>query len=407
VTYANTDPWPVLAKGAGRSLELIDPNGDQSDPANWQASAAGGSPGQVNSVPTVPIVRINEVMAANIAAVSNAWGFSDWVELYNSGGEPVDLAGWILSRDGGRQSLIFPDKTTLAAGGYLVVWCDGLTGFPGLHAGFSLERQGGTLALYDRTSNRVDVLSYGPQLPDYSLGRGTSAAKAWQLNQPTPGADNQPLAIPLATNLILNEWMANPEPGSADWVELFNPSDVAPAVLTGVFLETSHALFQIKSPAFVAPRGYVRLWADEKPGGNHLDFKLPSVGGQINLYDGTGRLLDHIIYGTQAEGASEGRLPDGAATIVEFPNTPTPGSSNTLTVPLVLSVRSDSRTAGGFQFQISGQAGAEYHIIFSTDLVHWTPLGTVGPAGKLVEYTDALTTNSLTRFYRALVQPNP
>lgn len=45
-TYDDTAPWPEAADGEGPSLEVIDPEGNYSDPANWRASAfAKGSPG--------------------------------------------------------------------------------------------------------------------------------------------------------------------------------------------------------------------------------------------------------------------------------------------------------------------------------------------------------------------------
>jgi hypothetical protein len=44
--FDDTAPWPALADGEGRSLEIIDPLGDPSNPTNWRASSqVGGSPG--------------------------------------------------------------------------------------------------------------------------------------------------------------------------------------------------------------------------------------------------------------------------------------------------------------------------------------------------------------------------
>jgi hypothetical protein len=53
VTYSDTSPWPAAADGTGPSLEVIDPEGDLNDPANWRASQQnGGSPGN-NGEPAV------------------------------------------------------------------------------------------------------------------------------------------------------------------------------------------------------------------------------------------------------------------------------------------------------------------------------------------------------------------
>jgi len=43
-------------------------------------------------------IHINEIMSSNTASVADEDGeFSDWLELYNSGSTPVDLADWGLS----------------------------------------------------------------------------------------------------------------------------------------------------------------------------------------------------------------------------------------------------------------------------------------------------------------------
>jgi len=47
-SYDNLAPWPVEPDGLGPSLEVIDTEGNYSDPANWRASMVpGGTPGVV------------------------------------------------------------------------------------------------------------------------------------------------------------------------------------------------------------------------------------------------------------------------------------------------------------------------------------------------------------------------
>ena len=46
VTYSDEDGWPLSADGAGDSLELMDLDGDPSQPFRWRASEAeNGTPG--------------------------------------------------------------------------------------------------------------------------------------------------------------------------------------------------------------------------------------------------------------------------------------------------------------------------------------------------------------------------
>ena len=46
ISFGDIAPWPTAPDGNGPSLEIVDPAGNQGDPANWRASAfVGGSPG--------------------------------------------------------------------------------------------------------------------------------------------------------------------------------------------------------------------------------------------------------------------------------------------------------------------------------------------------------------------------
>ena len=71
--------------------------------------------------------------------------------------------------------------------------------------------------------------------------------------------------------------------------------------------------------------GYVQLLADELPGPNHLDFKLPAEGGAIMLYDAFGAEINRVTYGPQLDGISQGRLPDGGANSRELSRQRQPG----------------------------------------------------------------------------------
>ena len=134
----------------------------------------------------------------------------------------------------------------------------------------------------------------------------------------------------VAASLVVNEWLANSAPGGADWIELYNRSSDGPVALQGLYLGTSNTTFQIATPSFVPPGGFIQLFADEQPGANHLGFKLSSSGGTILLYDETGAELDRVVYAAQAPDLSEGRFPDGTMNVTNFPSSVSPGASNYL-----------------------------------------------------------------------------
>ncbi len=323
VNYSTTNGWPVPT--GGRSIEINDPSGDPDDPANWRLSASlNGTPGVISVPPAPNAVQINEVLAINAGVVTNGGAYPSWIELANNGASAVSLTGWSLSKNGNPGQYVFPGGVTIAAGGFVVVYCDDQTSAPGLHSGFSLSGQGEQLMLFDAQGNRADGFSFGQQVPDLSVGR---VGGYWQLTVPTSGAANRLAVVGQASSLVINEWLANSAPGQSDWLELYNPSSL-PMPLRGLYLGTSNALFELTAVSFLPPGGYLQLVADELPGATHLDFKLPAEGGAIILYDAFGAELSRVTYGPQLDGISEGRLPDGSGNIVSFPGSASPGTTN-------------------------------------------------------------------------------
>lgn len=327
VTYDDENGWATGADGGGFSLEMISPGGDPDDAANWRASSGqNGTPGSPNSAPPSSSIVLNEVMADNPSAVNHEGTFPDWIEIANTSDASINLSGWSLTDDGNPLKFVFPPGTIVPSNGFLVVWCDATTNTTsGLHSGFALGRNGDSVFLYDNAGIRVDAISFGPQAADYSIGR---LSGAWTLTTPTPAAANTAASLAPATAISINEWLADAAPGADDWVELYNSSATSPVSLRNMYLGTSNALFQMRSLSFIAPRGFVQLLADENDGADHLDFRLPGSAGAIVLYDNAGAELQRVTYGAQVQGISQGRLPDGTATIVTFPGSASPGASN-------------------------------------------------------------------------------
>jgi hypothetical protein len=328
VTYSDTAPWPRQADGAGSSLERVRFAGDPDDPASWQASPSpGGSPGMANAPEPVSEVVLNEVMAVNVSAVPRGTRFPDWIELHNRGSTSVDLAGWSLSDNADPRRFVFPPGTILDANGYLIVWCEESTGGDGLQTGFGLDRAGETIALYDPVGTRVDAVTFGPQVEDFTIGR-MGANRAWRLTEPTPGSPNESALVGSTEDLVLNEFLANSGVGESDWVELYNRNGERPVALTGLWVAIQGNQYQIRTLAFVGPGGFVRWIADGAAGPDHLGLRLPAGGGVLVLRDATGTELDRVEYGTQSESVSYGRLPDGSGGWMVFPGSSSPGASN-------------------------------------------------------------------------------
>jgi hypothetical protein len=136
-------------------------------------------------------VVINEFMASNGSVLSDENGdFSDWIELFNSGSDEIDLEGYFLS-DNIQQpgKWRFPQGSVIASNGYLIVWAD--TKNTGLHTSFSLSRQEEEIVLSDKDTLILDSLVFYDQIYNYSYGRSSGNNHEWgYFSLPTPGSAN-------------------------------------------------------------------------------------------------------------------------------------------------------------------------------------------------------------------------
>ena len=178
-----------------------------------------------------PGVRINEVLAKNIAAFDHFGTFPDAIELYNEGSTIADLSGLRLTDAiASPNKFTFPVGTTLAPGAYLVVIANNADGTAGFHTGFGLNQDGEGVFLFDKAANGgtlLDSVEFGLQLPDLSIGR-IGGGGEFVLSQPTLGTSNvaQPLGNP--HKLKINEWLASEFAVAAtDLVELLQSRVIA------------------------------------------------------------------------------------------------------------------------------------------------------------------------------------
>ncbi len=83
--------------------------------------------------PLLGDVVINEFMASNGTTIADEDGdFEDWIELHNSGNQPVDLAGWGLSDNPANPfKWQIPEGSVIAPGGHFLVFASGKDRIPG------------------------------------------------------------------------------------------------------------------------------------------------------------------------------------------------------------------------------------------------------------------------------------
>lgn len=147
----------------------------------------------------VPNLVINEILASNFATLADPDGvdeYDDWVEIYNAGSTPVDMARFYFSDSENpfddRIPKDAPDRTTIQPGGYLLFWADSDTEQGANHLKFKLSVDGEVLSLYYKDGRLIDSHTFGVQSTDVSEGRSTDGADSWKkFNTPTPGSTNQ------------------------------------------------------------------------------------------------------------------------------------------------------------------------------------------------------------------------
>lgn len=135
-------------------------------------------------------VLINEVMASNASSDPDNVNNSDWIELYNTSANSIDMGGYSLSDDAKNPSMWqFPSGTVIAAHGYLIVYADDLG--KDLHTNFKLSKVGERMVLVNKQGVVLDSFVFPYQLTNISYGRKWNEPQVLgYFEVPTPGAIN-------------------------------------------------------------------------------------------------------------------------------------------------------------------------------------------------------------------------
>jgi hypothetical protein len=158
----------------------------------------------------IPDVVINEFMATNQDAWEDEFGEdADWIELFNREQFDVNIAGYYITDnlaepfrwkipDG------YPEKTTIPATGYIILFADKDTLQGPLHCDIKLGAEGEEIGLSVIINNEfhwIDTVTYGPQTTNVSFGRYPDGASEWRMmSQFTPGASNLYTSVPVVSS---------------------------------------------------------------------------------------------------------------------------------------------------------------------------------------------------------------
>ncbi len=140
---------------------------------------------------------INEFLASNSTVLADEFGgFDDWVEIYNAEAFSVDIGGMFVTDDLANPTKwqipnTDPAKSTIPAGGYLILWFDGEPTQGVLHVSPKLGSGGEDIGLFASNGTQIDGLTFGPQTANISYGRlPDGGAVLESFSVPTPGAMN-------------------------------------------------------------------------------------------------------------------------------------------------------------------------------------------------------------------------
>lgn len=287
---------------------------------------------------------INEFMASNATTLCDSFGsYSDWIELYNSTDTDMDISGFGISDNLSQpMKYRFPDGTTIAAKGYLVVFCSGNEGMQNgeLHAPFGLRSYGEDVVIANKAGRIIDSYSFKNQETDVSVARIPDGAGEFQSNsQPSPGYPNTGAGysafdaanrLPLG-GVYISEFGGSTGSVASDWVEIYNSTGSAVSLAGyGISNNPKNPAKWVFPDISIEPGEYLLLYAtgsaDKAQKKNlKLNFCISSTGEALFFFDPNGKLIDKLSAGRMKSGQSYGR--DGSDNRFYYAE-PTPGAQN-------------------------------------------------------------------------------
>ncbi len=273
VPYDDVSPWPTTPDGSGPSLVLCNPDADNSQGANWQASQ--------NFV------------------VNNAAGTA----IYASPG--FTECGYPPVAD-------FTASSTQITAGESVSFTDLSVNNP---TSWSWSFEGGTPAV---SSMQNPVITYNTE-GNYTVTLVVSNASGSNTLVKTGYIS---VLAPFVGNLMITEIMQNPSlvPDSdGEWFEVFNPTN-SPIDMNGWTIKDDGTdIHTISSTLIVPAKGFAVLGINSDPGSNggytcdyqYSSFFLGNSGDEVILLDPSDTEIDRVEY----DGGPNWPDPNGAAMV--------------------------------------------------------------------------------------------
>ena len=371
-----------MADGTFAYFGLPTPGAENAGPTN-------STPEFTEGVVESPLV-INEYILENDYSIIDEDGDrSEWVEIKNTGTEPVSLKGYGLSDDEfDTKKWVFPDME-LAPGEIRIVFLSGKdkTDPSGqLHANFGLGSGDTKLILSQEYGKSVDVAVLNHNMgSNTSCGRNPQNSEEWlYFPSPTPGAENTTKGFTeieestekYLPDLHISETKTSAgvgEEASADWIELANTGDTAINLEGYGLSDDKDEPFLFKFPSTeIEPGQYLLIYCGDMAEGDlsTTAFGLASRTDTIYLSQPDGVVIDHIQTGVQYPGITSGRETGSGSSKRVFFREPTPGAANSANIYQGYSAKPTFSQVGGYvengtTIEITAANGAA--IYYTTD----------------------------------------
>ena len=138
---------------------------------------------------------INEYSCGNINTVTDNYGKrEDWIELYNTSGNTIDLTGFCMSDKKNNPTKWHFTTGTVAPNGFVRVWASGRNIIVGnnYHTNFKLHQtENEKIIVATSAGVIIDSLTIRRHQQNHSWGRTTDGAATWSIfTNPTVNASN-------------------------------------------------------------------------------------------------------------------------------------------------------------------------------------------------------------------------
>lgn len=274
---------------------------------------------------------------------------NEFIKIYNSGAEEIDLAGLFLDdAEGGSTPFVIPAGAKISAAGYLTFYAK--------ETGISLTNTGERARILNSDKTVLTEVIYGNAVENYSYVRKADGAYAWTTPPnpenvfvvpeatptpspavtptPTPSASpsNSPTPMPDysgAKGLVLNEVLPDPSgnDGENEFIEIYNSGSVA-VDLSGFYVDdadggsTPH---KIDDGTIFEAGGYLVFYSRD------TKIALNNGGDSARLLYPDKTILSSITFESSPhEDRSYARKSDSS---FAWTSEPTPGEENEFVTP--------------------------------------------------------------------------